>query len=102
VYFFTVTLADRSSTLLVDRVDALRDAARKVRAAMPFDIVAAVVIPDHLHALWTSPAGDADCATRWHLLKTHFTKSLGIATPWRHLHWERMIGDERDLANHVD
>ena len=101
-YFFTVTLADRSSTLLVDRVDALRDATRKVRAAMPFEIVAAVVMPDHLHALWTLSAGDADYATRWRLLKTHFTKSLGIATPWQRRYWEHTIRDERDLAHHID
>ncbi len=101
-YFFTVTLADRSSTLLVDNVDALRDATRKIRDAMPFEIVAAVVMPDHLHALWTLPEGDADYATRWRLLKTYFTKSLGIATPWQRRYWEHTIRDDRDLANHID
>jgi putative transposase len=101
-YFFTVTLADRSSTLLVDRVDALRDAARKARDAMPFEVVATVVMPDHLHALWTLPDGDADYATRWRLLKTYFTKSLGIATPWQRRYWEHTIRDERDFANHID
>ena len=101
-YFFTVTLADRSSTLLVDRVDALRDATRKTRDAMPFEIVAAVVMPNHLHALWTLPEGDANYATRWRLLKTHFTKSLGIATPWQRRYWEHTIRDERDFANHID
>lgn len=101
-YFFTVTLTDRSSTLLVDRVDVLRDATRKTRNAMPFEMVAAVVMPNHLHALWTLPEGDADYATRWRLLKTHFTKSLGIATPWQRRYWEHTIRDERDLANHID
>ncbi len=101
-YFFTVTLADRSSTLLVDHVDALRDATRKTRDAMPFEIVAAVVMPNHLHALWTLPEGDANYATRWRLLKTHFTKSLGISTPWQRRYWEHTIRDERDLANHIN
>jgi putative transposase len=101
-YFFTVTLADRSSTLLVDRVDMLRDATRKTRDAMPFEIVAAMVMPDHLHALWTLPDGDADYATRWRLLKTYFTKSLGIATPWQRRYWEHTIRDERAFANHID
>jgi putative transposase len=101
-YFFTVTLADRSSTLLVDRVDALRDATRKTRDAMPFEIVAAVVMQNHLHSLWTLPERDADYATRWRLLKTHSTKSLGIATPWQRRYWEHAIRNEQDLANNID
>jgi putative transposase len=50
-YFFTVNLAERSSTLLVDRVDDLRHAVRSVKQRRPFDIVAWVVLPDHLHAI---------------------------------------------------
>jgi len=68
-YFFTVNLAVRSCTLLVDHVDHLRDVVRKVRQAHPFDILAWVVMPDHLHAVWTMPEGDADYATRWMLIK---------------------------------
>jgi putative transposase len=63
-FFFTVTLADRSSTLLVDRVDVLRDATRKTREALPFTIVAAVVMTDYLHAIWTLPEGDTNYSTR--------------------------------------
>lgn len=101
-FFFTVTLADRSSSLLVDRVDVLREATRKTRLAMPFEIVAMVVMPDHLHAVWTLPDGDTNYATRWRLLKTQFTKSLGIASPWQRRYWEHTIRDDRDLANHID
>lgn len=101
-FFFTVTVADRSSTLLVDRVDVLRDATRKTREALPFTIIAAVVMPDHLHAIWTLPEGDTNYSTRWRLIKTHFTKSLGIASPWQRRFWEHTIRDERDLANHID
>jgi len=54
-YFFTVNLLERGNTLLVDQVDALRDAVRKVRAARPFHIDAWVVLPDHIHAIWTLP-----------------------------------------------
>ena len=63
-YFFTVNLADRRRALLTDHVDLLRAAFRLVRAQHPFTIEAAVILPDHLHAIWTLPDGDADFATR--------------------------------------
>jgi putative transposase len=62
--FFTVALAERRSRLLVDHVDALREAVRATRAERPFRIDAWVVLPDHLHAAWTLPEGDADYSTR--------------------------------------
>ena len=64
-FFFTVNLFDRRSNLLVTHIDALRDAVRRVRARAPFHIEAWVVLPDHLHCLWTLPQGDADCPGRW-------------------------------------
>jgi putative transposase len=68
-YFFTVNLADRSSRLLVEQVDLLRDSVRKVKQRHPFGILGWVVLPDHMHAMWTLPQGDGDCATRWMLIK---------------------------------
>ena len=62
--FFTVALADRRSDLLVRQVDRLRDAVRRVRADRPFGIDAWVVLPDHLHAVWTLPVGDKDFSRR--------------------------------------
>jgi putative transposase len=59
-YFFTVTLSDRRSTALVDNVAELRDAFRVVRRERPFAIDAIVVLPDHLHAIFTLPLDDAD------------------------------------------
>jgi putative transposase len=58
-YFFTVNLADRSSTLLVDEIDLLRDAMRLVQRRHPFHIDAIVILTDHLHAMWTLPPDDA-------------------------------------------
>ena len=72
-YFFTVNLADRRGALLTDHIDSLRAAFRQVRARHPFTIEAAVVLPDHLHAIWTLPDGDADFATRWRLIKSGFS-----------------------------
>lgn len=59
-YFFTVNLAERKRTLLVDYVDVLRSVIREVKAKHPFPIDAMVILPDHLHAVWTLPVGDAD------------------------------------------
>ena len=75
-YFFTVNLADRRATLLVDHIDLLRDAIRYVRRHHPFDIDAMVVLPDHLHAILTLPSGDADFPLRWRLIKTWFSRHL--------------------------
>src|SRR6476469_3392241 len=75
-YFFTVTLADRRSNVLVEHVDALRAAFRAARQERPFTIDAIVVLPDHLHTIWTLPAGDADFSGRWKRIKAHFTHRL--------------------------
>ena len=37
-YFFTVNLLERRSSLLVDHIDAFREAVRLVRARRPFHI----------------------------------------------------------------
>ena len=74
--FFTVTLADRRSDLLVREVGLLRAAVRAVRAERPFEIDAWVVLPDHLHTVWTLPPGDADFSTRWGAIKARFTRGV--------------------------
>lgn len=114
-YFFTVNLLERSNTLLVDQVDALRDAVRKVRAARPFHIDAWVVLPDHMHAVWTLPPDDTNYSARWKAIKIVFAKSLpkteslspvratkGERGIWQRRFWEHTIRDERDYAVHVD
>jgi putative transposase len=53
----------------------LRAAFRAVRARHPFSIDAIVVLPDHLHAIWSLPDGDADYALRWRLIKTQFSRA---------------------------
>ena len=73
---FTVALRDRGSPLLVDEVDRLRDAVRATGAERPFGIVQWVVLPDHLHCIWTLPAGDADCSVRWRLIKARFSSGV--------------------------
>ncbi|MGH8808879.1 MAG: REP-associated tyrosine transposase, partial [Noviherbaspirillum sp.] len=59
-YFFTVNLLERRSHLLIEHIDALREAVRQVRTRQPFHIDAWVVLPDHMHCVWTLPPGDAE------------------------------------------
>jgi putative transposase len=114
-FFFTVNLLDRRSDLLVTQIDALRDAVRRVRARAPFQIDAWVVLPDHMHCLWTLPENDADFPGRWRAIKKGFPKAAGIGEPrspamirrgergiWQRRYWEHTIRDERDLTAHMD
>src|SRR4051812_44982052 len=75
-YFFAVTLSDRRSTALVDHVSELRDAFRVARRERPFAIDAIVILPDHLHAIFTLPPDDADFSGRWRRIKGHFSSAL--------------------------
>ena len=111
--FFTVTLGDRTSQALVDHIDALRSAYGVVHARHPFETIAMVVMPDHLHAIWRLPPGDDRYSMRWRLIKTTFTArlvaagvSIGSRTDgrrlWARRFWEHTIRDARDLATHVD
>jgi len=71
-FFFTVNLAERQLRLLTEHIAELRTAFDETRQRHPFTIDAMVILPDHLHALWTMPEGDADFATRWRLIKSGF------------------------------
>jgi putative transposase len=114
-YFFTVNLRDRNSRLLIEHIDLLRDAVRITRRNYPFEIDAMVVLPDHIHAVWTLPDGDANFPTRWRSIKIRFSKAIprdarrdGVRTApgergiWQRRYWEHVIRDERDLNNHID
>jgi putative transposase len=54
-WFFTVNLAERNNTILVDEYDLLRDVMNRVKQQHPFELDAMVVLPDHIHAIWTFP-----------------------------------------------
>jgi putative transposase len=76
VFFFTVTLADRSSDALVRHIDRLRRIYASVQERYPFETIAICVLPDHLHAIWSLPDGDADFPLRWSLIKAGFSRGL--------------------------
>lgn len=111
--FFTVALADRSSDLLVSEVERLRQAVRVTWLERPFAIDAWVVLPDHLHCVWTLPEGDRDFATRWRLIKTRFSRELPKGSLrrshitrnerglWQRRYWEHHIRDDEDYRVHI-
>ncbi len=68
-YFFTVTLRDRRSRLLIDQIAALRAALQTTKRSQPFRIDAMAVLPDHVHAIWTLPPDDHDYSWRWRATK---------------------------------
>lgn len=74
--FFTVALAQRGTTLLTDEIDRLRLAVAVTRRERPFTIDAFVVLPDHLHCVWTLPERDSDYSTRWGAIKSRFSRLL--------------------------
>jgi REP-associated tyrosine transposase len=114
VFFFTVTLADRSSDVLVRHINRLRRIYMSVQERHPFETIAICVLPDHLHAIWSLPPGDANFSLRWSLIKSGFSRGLpgdmqrssskiarrerGI---WQRRYWEHAIRDDADLERHV-
>lgn len=113
-WFFTLTLADRQSRLLIEEIALLRHAYGQTRRARSFQTLAICILPDHLHAIWTLPEGDADYAGRWSLLKSTFSRQLPVAAQspskarkrekgiWQRRYREHQIRDESDLQRHVD
>lgn len=101
--------------LLVKNIELLREAFREVRTTRPFAMDAVVILPDHLHCIWTLPQGDADFSTRWRRIKGIFSRGIEFGerlTPrrqikrergvWQRRFWEHVIRDEPDLAAHLD
>lgn len=115
-WFFTVNLADRhNGPRLTENIDLFRTVMRNVKAAHPFTINAIVVLPDHLHCIWTLPPGDSDYATRWSLIKGGYSRALplnetraesrrkrGERGIWQRRFWEHMIRDDLDCRRHAD
>jgi len=124
--FFTVALARRGSDLLLREVARLREAVWATQADRPFHADAWVVLPDHLHCVWTLPEGDRDFSTRWGAIKARFSMSMrraGFTPPppigrvnggvnpalrrkgevglWQPRFWEHHIRDQRDFDAHM-
>ena len=119
--FFFTQVTDRRAPLFHDAAarTLLGSVFRRCRARWPFAVTAIVLLPDHLHAIWTLPPGDGDFSTRWAWLKKEFTKAwlaVGGAEQaispgrrrerlrgvWQPRFWEHTIRDEDDFEQHFD
>ena len=119
-YFFTVVTYRRRRLLTTDLArGCLRAAIEMARDRRPFEMPAIVLLPDHLHALWSLPPGDADYSTRWRRIKERFTadylaqggsegpssasrRNRGERGVWQRRFWEHAIKDENDFERHFD
>ncbi len=101
-WFFTVNLRDRQSDLLTCHIDLLRKAVSYVQRKQTFEIRAWVILPEHMHCIWTLPENDSDYSGRWREIKKVFTKSVGLQDVWQPRFWEHTIRDDVDLRHHID
>ncbi|WP_426036929.1 REP-associated tyrosine transposase [Cypionkella sp. TWP1-2-1b2] len=111
-HYFTVALNTPGDDLLVLEIERLRQAVRLTRAEHSFQIAAWVVMPDHLHTIWTLPDGDNDAGGRWRLIKARFSASLPFDARssrinrtaqgvWQRGLWQHRIADAADMALHM-
>ena len=119
-FFFTLVSYRRQRVLCDPMVRAaLRNAIATTRLKHPFTIDAWVLLPDHLHCLWTLPEGDTDYATRWAIIKrktslacrdTHRrTEWLSASrqkhresTLWQRRYWEHHVRDDTEFMRRAD
>jgi putative transposase len=119
-FFFTLVSFNRRPILCSEPIrHALRTAIGNLRATRPFSIDGWVLMPDHLHCIWTLPEGDADFSTRWSLIKrsvSRFAAEMTLdpdarvasarkhreSTIWQRRFWEHLIRDEVDFERHLD
>jgi putative transposase len=119
-YFFTVVTARRAPLFATPRARRLLGTiSRCCFARYPLEVIAVVLLPDHLHTLWALPAGDARYSLRWSWIKGHFSREWlasggheqtrasshgreGRRSVWQRRFWEHTIRDEDDLEAHFD
>lgn len=119
--FCTVVLAHRGSSLLIDEIALLRVAAQKTKEERPFHIDAWVVLPDHMHFVWTLPDGDSDLGARIGAMKARFTRAVkasevgwsptlrrspsklrkGDGGIWQRRFWDHHIRNEEEYRAYV-
>jgi putative transposase len=117
-YFFTVVAHERRPVLTTEMVRvALREAIQQAKTTLPFQIEAWVLLPDHLHCVWTLPEGDTNYSARWAIIKrlvsgrcakmvnapqSNSRHKRNERTFWQRRFWEHQIRDDDDMARHVD
>lgn len=117
-YFFTVVTYNRRPFLCyLDNIELLRQAFQYTMQRHPMKIDAFVLLPDHLHSIWTLPENDDNFSMRWRLIKSYFSRHCedkynDIASKsrrskqerafWQRRFWEHTIRDDQDFAKHVE
>jgi len=113
-YFFTVNLKNRKENHLTTYIDQLRESLRIVKQQHPFKIIAIVVLPEHLHTIWTLPENDANYPKLWRAIKSRFTRLIikegveliknhrGEYNLWQPRYWVHQIRDDLHLQRHVE
>jgi putative transposase len=122
-YFFTVVTYQRRKFLCLEPCrELLRDVLKRAQTLYPFSIEAVVLLPEHLHCIWTLPENDTNYSMRWGWIKKEFTKRardvvekmVGTAHPtgsrvrhregsiWQRRFWEHQIRDQDDYNTHVE
>ena len=119
-FFFTVVTDGRQPLFgnAAARL-ALGEVMRQCRRAWSFELNAVVLLPDHLHAIWTLPRGDTNYSGRWAWIRREFTKRWlangggeqpvsegrqrdGRRGVWQPKFWEHTLADEEDFERHFD
>ena len=119
-YFFTVVTYKRQEILThPESRKILRKIILDVKKEYPFKIDAWVLLPEHIHSIWTLPTGDHDFSKRWGLIKAGFSshaktlfhhpewinnskKKHRERTIWQRRFWEHQIRDQTDFNLHID
>ena len=101
-WFFTVNLQNRHSDLLTRHIDHLRAAIACAKRKRPFQINSWVVLPEHMHCIWTLPERDSDYSGRWREIKKSFTRALAQNQIWQPRFWEHAIRNDEDYRRHMD
>jgi len=118
MYFFTlVTFQRRPIFNDAAAIKLLENTIRSVQVKYPFEIVAFVILLDHLHYVWTLPEDESNFSIRWKYIKSSFTKEYlkgrridvsesmrkkGEKGVWQRRFWEHLIRDQDDLNLHLD
>lgn len=119
-FFFTVK-TERNAPIFGDpqNVRLLGQVLREMKARWPFQMNALVLLPDHLHAIWSLRASDFDYSIRWAWLKKEFTRRYLDAGGneqrtsmsrqqnrrrgvWQRRFWEHTILNDGDFDAHFD
>ncbi len=119
-YFFTVVTHMRRPILTSEIArTAIMEAIDHRQSRRPFDLIAYVILPDHLHAIWQLPPGDDDYSIRWAQIKERFTRNYILMegsesntdanrsrhrerAVWQHRFWEHTIEDDEDYKRCLD